>query len=206
MKAAILTYHSQNIAGSETGNNDHQALAADLDVMHAAGCQFISLSTLVNGIFAGASLATDRPLVCLTFDDGCDYDVRILEFPPHGSQTGFLQIMEDFAGRPGSEAQTGLHATSFVIASPQARQVIDNKALFGKGHMSDDWWRMADRHPLLAIGNHGWDHNHPDLHHLYLPCHVQIPHSHHRKQGSAPGLILSDPGYLQGTGPRPCRS
>ena len=29
--------------------------------------------------------------------------------------------------------------------------------------MSDDWWAAAAGHPLLAIGSHGWDHNHPDL-------------------------------------------
>ena len=29
--------------------------------------------------------------------------------------------------------------------------------------MSDDWWREAAVSPLLSIGNHSWDHNHPDL-------------------------------------------
>jgi peptidoglycan/xylan/chitin deacetylase (PgdA/CDA1 family) len=50
-----------------------------------------------------------------------------------------------------------------VIASPMARRLIDSKSLFGSGHMSDDWWHRADAHPMMAIGNHGWDHNHPDL-------------------------------------------
>jgi len=163
LKAAILTYHSQNITGSATGNNDHIALAADLDALHTAGCRFISLEALVTALFDGASLPAGRPLICLTFDDGCNFDVRTLEFPGHGSQAGFLQIMEKFVAVHGSENQPGLHATSFVIASPQARQVIDRKSLFDMGHMSDDWWRNADAHPLLAIGNHGWDHNHPDL-------------------------------------------
>jgi peptidoglycan/xylan/chitin deacetylase (PgdA/CDA1 family) len=163
LKAAILTYHSQNIAGSETGNNDHVALAADLDALHSAGCLFMSLETLVAGLLDGASLPAGRPLICLTFDDGCNFDVHTLEFPGHGSQTGFLQIMEEFIAVHGNENQPGLHATSFVIASPQARQVIDHKSLFDRGHMSDDWWHNADAHPLLTIGNHGWDHNHPDL-------------------------------------------
>jgi peptidoglycan/xylan/chitin deacetylase (PgdA/CDA1 family) len=163
LKAAILTYHSQNIAGSDTVNNDHHALAADLDNLHNAGFRFVSLETLVNRIFSGVSEDHGQPLIALTFDDGCDYDVRTLEFPPHGLQTGFLQIMEDFLEDHGSKAQPGLHATCFVIASPQARQLIDNNSLFGRGHMSDDWWCEADRHRLLAIGNHGWDHNHPDL-------------------------------------------
>jgi peptidoglycan/xylan/chitin deacetylase (PgdA/CDA1 family) len=163
MKAAILAYHSQNIAGNETASNDHVALAADLDALHAAGCRFISLASLANGVFEGAPLLADRPLICLTFDDGCVFDVRTLEFQGHGTQTGFLQIMENFVGLHGSKAQPGLHATSFVIASPRARRIIDRKSLFGKLHIGDDWWLEAESHPLLAIGNHGWDHNHPDL-------------------------------------------
>ncbi|MGA9574659.1 MAG: hypothetical protein WBS20_12015, partial [Lysobacterales bacterium] len=159
MKAAILAYHSQNIAGNETTNNDHVALAADLDVLDAAGCRFVSLGTLVDTLYNGTSTATDTPLICLTFDDGCDFDVRTLEFPGYGTQPGLLQIMEAFAGHHGSTAQPGLHATSFVIASPEARHTIDRKSLFGSNHMSDDWWRGADAHPMMAIGNHGWDHN-----------------------------------------------
>lgn len=163
MKAAILTYHSQNIAGDKTANNDHVALAADLDALHAAGCQFVSLATLISAVFTDVSADHESPLVCLTFDDGCDFDVRTLEFPGHGMQAGMLQIMEAFTDHHGSDSQPGLHATSFVIASPGARRLIDSKSLFGSGHMSDDWWRKADAHPMMAIGNHGWDHNHPDL-------------------------------------------
>jgi len=185
-KAAILAYHSQNIAGNETRNNDHVALAADLEALHAAGCRFVSLATLVDTVFAGGEQASHAPLVCLTFDDGCDYDVRSLEFPGHGVQPGLLQIMEDFAERHGKAAQPGLHATSFVIASPEARRQIDGKSLFGSGHMSDDWWKKADAHPMMAIGNHGWDHNHPDLEEEHYPrggfeqvnsaghCHQQV--------------------------------
>jgi len=189
LKAAILAYHSQNIAGNETSNNDHVALAADLDALHAAGCRFVSLGTLVSTLFEGNHLDGDVPLVCLTFDDGCDYDVRTLEFPGHGIQPGLLQVMEAFVSRRGSGAQPGLHATSFVIASPEARRLIDNKSLFGSGHMSDDWWRKADAHPMLAIGNHGWDHNHPDLEEEHYPrggfkqvstaehCYQQVVHA-----------------------------
>lgn len=163
MKAAILAYHSQNVAGSETGNNDHVALAADLEALHKAGVRFISLETLINGLLGNLKLTCDHPLVCLTFDDGCDFDFRTLDFPGFGEQTGFLQIMEQFVEKHGKSAQPGMHATSFVIADPEARESIDRKSLFAKGHMSDDWWREAQGHPLLSIANHGWDHNHPDL-------------------------------------------
>lgn len=165
MKAAILTYHSQNIAGNDTCNNDHKALAADLQALHDAGCRFVSVSSLINSLFGEGvpDQNTDGPVVCLTFDDGCDFEVRTLEFGVFGAQPGFLSIMEGFVQQHGREAQPELHATSFVIASPEARQIIDQGSLFGKGHMSDDWWRAAANHPLLDIGNHGWDHNHPDL-------------------------------------------
>lgn len=163
LKAAILTYHSQNIAGHDTGNNDHVALAADLEALHNAGAHFVSLQTLVKGFFCGGDLPDDITLVSLTFDDGCNFDVQTTVYPGFGLQTGFLQIMERFVQRHGSNAQPDLHATSFVIADPQARRVIDGKSLFGENHMSDDWWKDADAHPLLSIANHGWDHNHPDL-------------------------------------------
>ena len=167
LKAAILTYHSQNISGNDTSNNDHKALEADLQALHSAGCRFVSVQSLVNSLFGDEvpdpGEDTDRPVVCLTFDDGCDFEVRTLEFAGFGIQPGFLSIMEDFIQQHGEDAQPGLHATSFVIASPQARQIIDQGSLFGQGHMSDDWWRSAANHPLLDIGNHGWDHNHPDL-------------------------------------------
>ena len=167
MKAAILTYHSQNISGNDTSNNDHKALEADLQALHSAGCRFVSVQSLVNSLFGDGvpepGEDVDRPVVCLTFDDGCDFEVRTLEFAAFGVQPGFLSIMENFIQQHGKEAQPGLHATSFVIASPEARRIIDQGSLFGLGHMSDDWWRSAANHPLLDIGNHGWDHNHPDL-------------------------------------------
>lgn len=186
MKAAILAYHSQNIAGNETRNNDHVALAADLEALHAAGCRFIPLATLIDVVFTDDPPVSEAPLVCLTFDDGCDFDVRTLEFPGYGVQPGLLQIMEDFVKHHGKTAQPGLHATSFVIASPKARRLIDRKSLFGLNHMSDDWWLKADAHPMMAIGNHGWDHNHPDLEEEHYPrggfaqvntlrdCHQQV--------------------------------
>ncbi|MDX1460907.1 MAG: polysaccharide deacetylase family protein [Xanthomonadales bacterium] len=158
--AAILTYHSQNVSGHSTGNNDHVALAADIDRVHAGGFEMVSLAALLARLEAGNPL---ERLVCLTFDDGCDFDVRDLDFPGHGMQRSFLGILEDFVARHGPEAQPGLHATSFVIASPKAREIIDRKSLFGNGWISDDWWQDAEASPLMSIGNHGWDHNHPDL-------------------------------------------
>jgi len=61
-----------------------------------------------------------------------------------------------------------LSATSFVIASPEARRVIEATydaayTYVGAGAMTDEWWNGAIDSGLIAIGNHSWDHLHPAL-------------------------------------------
>jgi peptidoglycan/xylan/chitin deacetylase (PgdA/CDA1 family) len=101
--------------------------------------------------------------MALTFDDGCDFDVRDLDYPGQGMQRAFSGILGDFIRQHGASAQPELHATAFVIASSEARRIIDVGSLFGRGWISDDWWRETDSAGLIAIESHGWDHNHPDL-------------------------------------------
>jgi len=163
LKANILTYHSQNVFGNGPARNDHHALSADLEALHEAGHRFVPLSFLMKYLAGAPEKDEEGPLVCLTFDDGCDFDVRKLEFPPHGMQQSFLAIMETFVKRHGKQAQPQLHATQFVIANARARQTIDQHSLFGRHQISDDWWKDSTAHPLLDLGNHSWDHNHPDL-------------------------------------------
>jgi peptidoglycan/xylan/chitin deacetylase (PgdA/CDA1 family) len=172
----VLTYHSQNVHGHGTGDNDHVALREDLEKLHAAGFRFVPLAAAVDWL-DGSPGPDPAGGVCLSFDDGCDFDVRDLEFPGFGPQRSFLGIMQDFLERHGPAAQPGLHATSFVIASSEARRRIDAGSLFGMGWMSDDWWRETNANPLLSLGNHGWDHFHPDLggpgHHAASPADEQ---------------------------------
>jgi peptidoglycan/xylan/chitin deacetylase (PgdA/CDA1 family) len=159
----ILTYHSQNILGEHAVVNDHEALAEDLETLHSAGFRFIGLGRLADWLDGRVDDSGIDRAICLTFDDGCDFDVRDMDWPGAGTQRSMLGILQDFIGRHGDGAQPGLHATSFVIASPEARRVIDRASLFGRGWMSDDWWGDAAGGGLLSLGNHGWDHNHPDL-------------------------------------------
>jgi hypothetical protein len=160
---AILTYHSQNVGGADTRNNDHTALRADLEALTRAGVRVVPLRRVADALEGQADADTLNGTVCLSFDDGCDFDVLDMDYPGHGLQRSFLGIMRDFQARFGPEAQPELHATAFVIASEAARKVIDARSLFGKGWISDHWWRQAEAAGLLAIENHGWDHNHPDL-------------------------------------------
>jgi peptidoglycan/xylan/chitin deacetylase (PgdA/CDA1 family) len=158
----ILTYHSQNILGAHAIVNDHEVFAGDLEALHASGRRIVSLDDLVDWLDHETGDDLDR-CVCLTFDDGCDFDVRDIEWPGAGMQRSLLGIMRDFQDRFGQTAQPGLHATSFVIASPDARRLIDRGSLLGRGWMSDDWWASANDSGLMRIASHGWDHNHPDL-------------------------------------------
>jgi len=156
----VLTYHSQRICGGEYAQNDHIALAQDLLALHREGYTIVPLDGLADWIEGKREDASLKRTIVLTFDDGCDFDVRDIEYPGHGLQRSFEGILRDFLDQTGAPA---LHATAFVIASPEARCTIDSGSLFGRGWMSDDWWRSIDAGGLIAIESHGWDHNHPDL-------------------------------------------
>ena len=158
----VLTYHSQNICGSSHAQNDHVALQHDLRVLYRHRYIPAPLDWLADWLEGKRDDADLEHRVILTFDDGCDFDVRDIDYPGHGLQRSFQGILNDFqTWLP--EPPPALHATSFVIASREAREIIDHGSLFGRGWMSDDWWRKTDMAGLIAIENHGWDHNHPDL-------------------------------------------
>ncbi len=155
----ILTYHSQLLFGNDYGNNSHVGLATDLDVIAAAGKQIVPLKLLVDGLLTGTSPLDLDQVVCITFDDGCDFDWRDIEHPVHGLQPAFATLLRRHRERhPG---QT-VHATSFVLADPQARATISQSDL-GQAWMNDDWWAQAEASGILAIESHGLDHRHPSL-------------------------------------------
>ena len=158
----ILTYHSQNIGGDTPALNDHVALQNDLEALHRGGFRVAPLDRLADGLDGLASTDELTRSVVLTLDDGCDFDVRDLDYPGHGVQRSFQGIFLDFLAK-STDPGVRLHATAFVIASREARRIIDSGSLFGRGWISDGWWREADSSELLSVENHGWDHNHPDL-------------------------------------------
>lgn len=164
MRATILTYHALNIAGNDYAGNDHVALAADLEVIHRLGLRVVPLGWIVDSLLG----RDDRDLsnaVALTCDDGSDLDYFDIDHPQHGRQRSLFNVLVDFRRRHGVDAQPNLHLTSFVIASPAAREVLDQRCLAGLGWMRDTWWRAALASRLMAIENHSWDHNHAELPH-----------------------------------------
>ena len=164
LSCPVLTYHSQNISGDDYARNDHVALRDDLRMLQREGFRIASLDRLLDAVDGSRQPVELSRSVVLTFDDGCDFDVRDLDYPGHGPQRSFAGILADHGAASGIPAWN-LRATAFVIASRDARRVIDAGSLFGRGWISDDWWRDTDRQGFIAIENHGWDHNHPDLGH-----------------------------------------
>jgi len=162
MRALVLTYHSHNITGMDYAANDHVALASDLRTVHAAGARIVPLAEIAAAVREGR--AGDGVLVGISFDDGPRFDFADFDHPLFGSQRGFLNILRDFRDEFGAAAQPGLHATSFVIASPEARLAMERSPDCGYPDLPDwlgeSWWREAAHSGLMAIGNHSWDHVH----------------------------------------------
>jgi Polysaccharide deacetylase len=155
----VLTYHSHNIDGTEYAGNDHVAFAQDLEVIRSAGAEVASLEEIASRMAAGD--VGRVPCVGLSFDDGPVFDAADFVHPRFGPQRGFLNIMRDFRERHGKDVLPKLHATSFVIASPEARRHMQAEVSDYPGEwLADDWWRDAIASGFMDIGNHSWDHVH----------------------------------------------
>jgi peptidoglycan/xylan/chitin deacetylase (PgdA/CDA1 family) len=159
MRVPVLTYHANNIASNDYAGNDHVALAEDLRVIRRAGRRIVPLAAVVDALLGEAPASQVEDAVAITFDDGSWFDWHDLEHPTCGPQRGFAGILRDFAAETGA----AVHATSFVIVSPEARAVLDRTCLIGRGWWGDEWWPQAQREGLIAIESHSWDHNHATL-------------------------------------------
>jgi len=156
----VLTYHSHKVLGNSYETNDHIALCRDLRTIQEQGFQIVPLTWVVEWILGRQKDSLSPRSVAISFDDGADFDYYDLEHPQYGWQRGFYNILRDFQNEVGSSAQPYLHASSFVIVSPEARQDIGTHV--GKNWMTDGWWKEASQSKLLSIQNHSWDHNHPE--------------------------------------------
>ena len=164
MRIPVLTYHSMAVHGNEYWNNNHTAFRDDLRTITRMGYRIVGADQVVarHSAQQGASWDSGKD-VAITFDDGPDFDFHDLPHPTWGMQRSMLNLMKDFRTEVGVQAQPQLHATSFVIVSPDARQILDRTCMVGRDWWRDSWWQQALRSGLLGIGNHSWDHNHPTL-------------------------------------------
>lgn len=177
MRIVVLAYHSHNITGNAYANNDHVALAADLETITRAGARIVSLEHIAATVRAERVRDGDETLVGLSFDDGPVFDFADFAHPKLGPQRGFLNILRDFRARHGAGAQPGLHATSFVIASPAARRAMERAEECGFPYLEDwlgeRWWPEAVGSGLMGIGNHSWDHVHRAVTEIAASAHAR---------------------------------
>lgn len=159
MNIPLLTYHSVNILGNDYSNNDHVALESDLVTITEQGYHIVPLTVAFDAALNGRELLSKK-LVALTFDDGAIFDFEDFDHPTCGPQKSFYRIFREFMKKhPG--AQPDLHGSSFVIASPEGRQAMDQAHYGGRDWWHDNWWASANDSGLFSIENHTWDHNHP---------------------------------------------
>ncbi len=158
MAIPVLTYHATNIDGNDYADNDHVALEQDLRLIDALGWRILPLHRVVELHLAGRADET-RNAVALSFDDGSHWDWYDIHHHRHGRQRSLAGILRDFRAETG---RPDVHATAFVIASPQARQTLDRTCLLNRGWWTDEWWPQA-KWAGIAIENHSWDHNHDTL-------------------------------------------
>lgn len=157
----VLTWHGYNLYGNTYETNDLIAFGEDLQTISASGFVIVPLVEVVRWV-RGERADFEFPVVALSCDDGTDFDAIDLSHPDHGPQESFASRLARFRA-----TSIGLNAlasiTSFVIASPTARQQIANGAMGGQPALNDDWWRWANERGLVSIQSHGWDHNHPSV-------------------------------------------
>ena len=161
MQVPVLTYHSMNVIRNSYAENDHLALASDLETLHAMGFRVIPLSRVVD--WHQGSLPDDEVsgAVAITFDDGSWFDYYDLDHPACGVQRSMFNILRDFQNQNPESGPA--HASSFVISSPRARASLDKSCMIGKDWWGDEWWREASDSGLMDIECHSWDHVHPEL-------------------------------------------
>lgn len=159
MSIPVLAYHGVNIHRNDYAGNDHIALREDLKLIRRLGLRVIPSRRIADWVSGNVADADVSGGVGISFDDGSWFDWHDLEHPSCGPQRSMVGILRDFGRETGQAAC----ATSFVIASPEARGTLDKTCLIGRGWWGDEWWRHAVREGLIEIGNHSWDHLHPTL-------------------------------------------
>jgi peptidoglycan/xylan/chitin deacetylase (PgdA/CDA1 family) len=208
MKAVVLAYHSHHVLSANYAENDHLALPVDLATVTAGGWRIVPLERIVDALVAArdggsrGAAASAEPLLALTFDDGPVFDLDDFVHPVLGFQRGFVGAMRDFGATAAGLRQPELSATSFVIASPEARKVAESTfdrqyTYLVPGALDDAWWTRAIESGLLAIANHSWDHLHPALPRVAHSADARADFTRVASEADADAQILAATRYLR---------
>ena len=164
MPIPVLAYHALHAPDKDYASNDHVALEEDLKLIRRLGFRVAPLAEIAELTWNRAPSRLDSGhWVGLSFDDGTDFDYLDIEAHPYlGHLKSFYTILRENGASTGRDwpQPTG---TAFVIASPEARAVLDRTCIAGLNQWRDVWWAEAAQTGILEIGNHSWDHTHPTL-------------------------------------------
>ncbi len=155
LKIPVLLYHSGNITGNTYQDNDTIAFKADLKTIEQQNITIISAKTLVDYLYGSIDLDSEKKYLVITLDDGVNLDFVDSKYPKSDTQESFYTSIKN--------ANTFVHITSFVIASPKARETMQKTCLENHPLLSHDWWQSAAKSSHFSIENHSWDHVHPTL-------------------------------------------
>ncbi len=168
-RVPVLTYHSLHAPGNDYLSNDHIALEDDLALIRSLGFTIIPLGFIVKCLLDGITTnLKGRRLLALSFDDGSDHDYIDFVYPGIPTLKSFYTLLLEHRALINYGQAQLLNATSFVIASPEARTVLDHSCIAGRDQWRDVWWKEAHDSKVLDIANHSWDHCHPSLERVAL--------------------------------------
>jgi len=156
----ILTWHSINVLDNTHAGNDLIAFSEDLELLDRLGWVVLPLSDALARRAAGT--LPERAVV-LTMDDGSIMDFHDFDHPACARQTSVFNRISQFAAALPGDSPHVPHVTSFVIASPEARDELDRVDYMSLGVWPDDWWAPANASGLMSVESHSWDHNHGSL-------------------------------------------
>jgi peptidoglycan/xylan/chitin deacetylase (PgdA/CDA1 family) len=163
-RIAILTYHPIHIVENSYVGNDLMALESDLATIDRLGLPVVSLDQAITAAASPRILQEgEGDAVAINFDDGSVFDHEDHDHPTCGLHRSAATILRDAARRLGCLSGARPLASTFVIASPEARAEMDRNDYFGGNYWPDTWWPQAARDGVLSIESHSWDHNHPSI-------------------------------------------
>ena len=156
----ILSWHAAHIEDNSYAGNDLIAFSEDLQLLDREGWTILPLHQAL-GLLRRDRLPEKS--VCLSADDAPLLDFHAFEHPSCGLQTSLFQRMQDFLRDQPRSDRHQLHLSVFAIASPEAREELDQTDYLGLGLWPDNWWQAANQSGLISVESHSWDHNHGSL-------------------------------------------
>lgn len=156
----ILTWHSIRVLENTPAENDLIAFSDNLALIDRLGWTILPLQRALKGLDTGE---LPEHSVVLTLDDGSIMDFHDFDHPTCGHQKSIFNRLREFAEHPETSRRHRVHASAFVIASPEARAELDRNVTLDLGVWPEDWWPEANASGLMSIESHSWDHNHDAL-------------------------------------------